>query len=106
MSRELFPAVGWRRNKRWGNTVHAQRMLPSTAVAAILTVPLGAFAQDPNKPAATSRFSCDEMTTVGAPQGVSGIVIRLCKPAREASWGVSWAQSYVPRPAPRQPKNR
>ena len=48
--------------------MHAQRMLPSTAVAAILTVPLGAFAQDPNKPAAMFLFSCDGMTTVGAPQ--------------------------------------
>jgi len=48
--------------------MHAQRMLPSTPVAAILTVPLGAFAQDPNKPAATFLFSCDEMTTVGAYQ--------------------------------------
>ena len=66
MSRELFPAVGSRRNRTWqeGNTVHALRMLPSTAVAAILTVPLGAFAQDPNKLVATFLFSCDEMTTV------------------------------------------
>jgi hypothetical protein len=48
--------------------MHAQRMLPSTAVAAILTVPLGAFAQDSNKLSATFLFSCDEMTTVGASQ--------------------------------------
>jgi hypothetical protein len=46
--------------------MHAQRMLPSSAVAAILTVPLGAFAPDANKPDATFLFSCDEMTTVGA----------------------------------------
>jgi hypothetical protein len=43
--------------------MHALRMLPSTTVAAILTVPSGAFS---NKPAATFLFSCDEMTTVGA----------------------------------------
>jgi hypothetical protein len=48
--------------------MHAQRMLPSTAVAAILTVPSGAFAQDPNKLAAPFLFSCDEMTTVEASQ--------------------------------------
>jgi hypothetical protein len=48
--------------------MHAQRMLPSTAVAAILTVPLGAFAQDSNKLAATFLFSCDETPTVGASQ--------------------------------------
>jgi hypothetical protein len=48
--------------------MHAPRMLPSTAVAAILTLPLGAFAQDSNKPAATCLFSCDEMTTLGASQ--------------------------------------
>jgi hypothetical protein len=46
--------------------MHAQRMLPRTAVAAILTVPFGAFAQDFNKLAATFLFSCDEMTTFGA----------------------------------------
>jgi hypothetical protein len=48
--------------------MHAQRILPSTAVATILTVPLGAFAQDADKPAATLLFSSDEMTTVGASQ--------------------------------------
>jgi hypothetical protein len=48
--------------------MHAIRMPPSTAVAAILTLPLGAFAQDSNKLAATFLFSCDEMTTVGASQ--------------------------------------
>jgi hypothetical protein len=48
--------------------MHALRMLPSTAAAAILTVPSGAFAQDSNKPAATFLFSCDEMTTVEASQ--------------------------------------
>jgi hypothetical protein len=48
--------------------MHAQRTLPSTAVAAILTVPLDTFAQNPKKPTATFLFSCDEMTTVGAPQ--------------------------------------
>jgi hypothetical protein len=48
--------------------MHAQRILPSTAIATILTVPLGAFAQDADKLAATLLFSSDEMTTVGASQ--------------------------------------
>jgi hypothetical protein len=48
--------------------MHAQRMLPSTAVDAILAVPSGTFAQDSNKLAATFLFSCDEITTVGASQ--------------------------------------
>ena len=50
--------------------MHIHRILASTAVALILVFPLGAFAQNPNEPAATftERYPAEQAVTQTTPE--------------------------------------